>query len=259
THVAIEPNRLLVTAQGTVAHADRAFATTIDSWSVNGKTLYANATAAKVPAALGGTVLSVLGLNDAAVMTGGAVQHKATNALPNWLQALVTQVAQQVQQTTTTITQTVTSTTSAVTSLLGSAPPAVQKTVTTSTNTVTSTVDAITAAIVSDLPSYLVSYTPQAFWKAYDVGSTPSGARTPIAIFGAGDMTSVLSDLRTEEKADHLPQVGVTVDYVGLKGPENGADEWDMDTQFSTGMAGGVSHLYIYSATTLTDSDLALA
>src|SRR5581483_9983123 len=114
THVAIEPNRLLVTAQGTVAHADKAFATTIDSWSVNGKTLYANATAAKLPAALGGTVLSVLGLNDAAVMAGGAVQHKATNALPNWLQALVTQVAQQVQQTTTTITQTVTSTTSAV-------------------------------------------------------------------------------------------------------------------------------------------------
>jgi len=35
-------------------------------------------------------------------------------------------------------------------------------------------------------------------------------------------------------------------------------DEWDMDTQFSTGMAGGVSRLYLYDTTSLTDADVTL-
>jgi hypothetical protein len=72
-------------------------------------------------------------------------------------------------------------------------------------------------------------------------------------------MSGVVQDLRTEEKADKLPQVPVTLVYTGLRSPAEASDEWDMDTQFSTGMAGGVAHLYVYSATTLTDSDLALA
>ncbi len=109
------------------------------------------------------------------------------------------------------------------------------------------------------IPNYLMSYTPQGFWKAYDATTAPTGARTPIAIFAEGDLTGTLSDLRTEETADGLAKVPVTVVKVGLSSPDTaGADEWDMDTQFSTGMAGGVSRLYLYDTTSLTDADITL-
>jgi subtilase family serine protease len=188
TNVQATSNNLFVTGNATAAQADTAFNTTLQSWSVKGNTLYANSTAAQVPSNLGDTVLSVLGLNNAAVMHGGT---QPSDTVPN----------------------------------------------------------------------YLESYTPEGFWKAYDAGSTPTGSKTAVAIFGSGDMTSVVQDLRTEEAADKLPQVPETTVYSGIVSPQVGddPDEWDMDTQFSTGMAGGVSKLYIYSSTTLTDSDLALS
>ncbi len=46
---------------------------------------------------------------------------------------------------------------------------------------------------------------------------------------------------------------------VGLASPDtSGVDEFDMDTQYSTGMADTVSTLYIYTTTSLSDSDVAL-
>jgi hypothetical protein len=250
TNVSITTNRLFVTANATAAQAETAFDTSLLSYNVNGTTMFANSTAAQVPSTLGSSVLSVLGLNDAATMSGN-VQKKTASTLPDWLQGLVSQVQTTAGQTTTTVTKT-------VGGLLGGV---VQKTVTSTTQQVTTTVSDVLAQLLGQIPSYLVSYTPQGFWKAYDATSTAPGTRTPIAIFGSGDMTSVISDLRTEEKADHLAQVPVSVVYTGLVTPQVGddPDEWDMDTQFSTGMAGGASRLYIYSASTLTDSDLALA
>ena len=95
---------------------------------------------------------------------------------------------------------------------------------------------------------------------AYDVGSTPTGSKTPIAIFAEGDVTGVISDLRLAETANALPQVPVKVETVGLASPDtSGADEFDMDTQYSSGMASTVSTLYIYAATSMSDSDLALS
>jgi subtilase family serine protease len=74
-----------------------------------------------------------------------------------------------------------------------------------------------------------------------------------------GDVSGVITDLRTAEKAFGLPQVPVTVVQVGLASPDtSGADEWDLDTQYSSGMAGYLKRLYIYATTSLTDSDLAL-
>src|SRR5581483_6018860 len=185
-HVAITSNRLFVTGTATAAQAERAFDTKLETWTVKGRTLFANATAARVPTALGKVVLSVLGLNDAATL----------NAKP----------------------------------------------------------------ADTSVPNYPATYNPQGFWKAYDVGKTATGANASIAIFGAGDMAPVVKDLRAEEKANKLPQVAETTVYTGPVTPQNGnADEWDMDTQYSTGMAGTVRRLYIYSASSLTDSDIALA
>jgi subtilase family serine protease len=102
-------------------------------------------------------------------------------------------------------------------------------------------------------------YSPQNFWTAYDVGSTPTGSRTTIAIFAEGDLTQVLIDLRVAESVNHLPQVPVQVVQVGLPSPDTaGQGEWDIDTQNSTGMAGSVSKLLIYDTTSMSDSDIAL-
>jgi pseudomonalisin len=108
-------------------------------------------------------------------------------------------------------------------------------------------------------PQYLVSYGPRDFWKAYDATKAPTGAKTAIAIFAEGDLSGVVKDLRTEEAAYSLPQVPYSIVQVGLASPDtSGADEWDLDTQYSTGMADTVAHLYIYDTTSLTDSDIAL-
>ncbi len=64
TGVSASPNRLLVTATATVAQAEQAFDTTISTYSLSGKTVYANTATASVPAALQGDVAAVLGLSD---------------------------------------------------------------------------------------------------------------------------------------------------------------------------------------------------
>ncbi len=115
------------------------------------------------------------------------------------------------------------------------------------------------------------SYTPQEYQIAYDA-ACPSdntscaakgfstGSTTPVGIIAEGDLTQVVTDLRTYEKTYDLPQVPVTVVNAGIASSDtSGADEWDLDSQTSTGIAQQVSHLYFYVATSLTDSDIATA
>lgn len=188
TNIAVEPNHLLVSADGTVAQANAAFHTNIEMFNQFGAQVYGNTAAAQVPQALGGTVAAVLGLN-----TIG--QMKPTMVTRNQV----------------------------------------------------------------SVPNYAVSYNPQDFWKIYGASAVPTAKNATIAIMAEGDLTQVLVDLRTAEKAFGLPQVPYTVVQVGVASPDtSGADEWDLDTQYSTGMAGTVKHLYIYDTTSLTDSDLAL-
>ncbi|MGA8618719.1 MAG: S53 family peptidase [Candidatus Sulfotelmatobacter sp.] len=184
-NVQIEPNNLMIAADGTAGAVRQAFNTQLQSYLVNGVSVYANLTTAQVPQNLRGTVAAVLGLNNAAVMT-----------MP--------------------------------------------------THSVS-------------IPNYPAAYRPMNLWIAYDVGSTPTGSKTPIAIFAEGNVTGVISDLRLAETNNKLPQVPVTVVQVGLASPDvSGADEFDMDTQYSSGLADNVSRLYIYATTSLSDSDVAL-
>jgi pseudomonalisin len=111
------------------------------------------------------------------------------------------------------------------------------------------------------------SHTPGSYWapqfqQAYDAGSK-NGRQTPIAIMMEGDLTQVVKDLRQYEAdtTDNgtLAKVGVSVVPVGIHSSDTaGLVEWDMDSQTSTGLAGSVSHLYLYDATSLTDGDVAL-
>jgi pseudomonalisin len=102
-------------------------------------------------------------------------------------------------------------------------------------------------------------YTPRNFWTAYDVGATPTGNATTIAIFAEGDLTQVIKDLRVAESVNQLAQVPVQIVQVGIASTDtSGQDEWDLDTQMSSGMAGTVHKLVIYDTTSLSDSDVAL-
>jgi subtilase family serine protease len=64
TNVSASGNGLLVTGTGSVAQAEKAFNTSISTYDLNGKTVYANTAAASVPASLANDVTAVLGLSD---------------------------------------------------------------------------------------------------------------------------------------------------------------------------------------------------
>jgi subtilase family serine protease len=178
----------MVTAAGTAAQVEKAFDTTLDVFAVRGDTahpVYANMTAASVPASLGGDVSAVLGLNDFHM-----------SARP---------------QVTTPKTP-------------------------------------------------LTGYFPKEFQTVYGAAGTPTGTKTTIAVMAEGDLKPVIASLRYAEAQQKLPQVPVTVVHTGpATSDTSGADEWDLDTQVSTGMAQTVKHLYLYDMPTLTDADLAHA
>jgi subtilase family serine protease len=187
-NIVVEPNNLLVSADGTIAKANAAFNTSIAEFNQYGETVYGNVKAAQVPLALNGIVGAVLGLNSIGKMKSTLVSR--------------TQVA---------------------------------------------------------TPTYAVSYNPQDFWKIYGVGSTPAASNATVAVMAEGNVTQVIKDLRVAEATFKLPQVPVSVVQTGIASPDTaGLDEWDMDTQYATGMAGTVKRLYLYAATSMTDSDIAL-
>ncbi len=108
-------------------------------------------------------------------------------------------------------------------------------------------------------PQYLVSYSPKQFQAIYNASDTPAACCTVIGLITEGNMAPVISDLRIAEAAFGLPQSPVGVVTVGLASPDvSGQDEWDLDSQYSTGMANSVKELLFYTATSLTDSDLTL-
>jgi len=157
TNVSAEPNDLLISADGTAAAAEAAFNTSLSSFSVGGATVFANTAPAYVPTSLGGTVVAVLGLNNAAKM---AATPKMTGCYVGGT---------------------------------GSAP------------------------------CVRLDYDPATFWKTYDVGTTPTGSKTTVAVMAEGDVSQTVADLRTAESAWKLPQVPVSVVQVGLPSPDTAA------------------------------------
>lgn len=187
SNISVEPNRLFITATGTVAQIESAFSTKLARFNQKGKQLFVNTAPAQVPQALSGIVLAVLGLNN-------------------------------VQATTP------------VTACTLTAPTCVR-----------------------------TSYDPQTYWRAYNANPAGKATETSIAVMAEGDVSGVTPDLRAFEAAMHLAPAMVTIVPVGLASIDTaGADEWDLDTQYTTGMAGKVKTLYIYDTTSLTDQDTTL-
>lgn len=186
TDVQVAPNRLQVTATGTVGAAQRAFHTSLSRFSQWGRTVTANTLPAQVPASLGGTVSAVLGLDDLQV----GLPHRTAD---------------------------------------------------------------------STTPS-LAGFYPKQFQTVYDAAGTKTGSATAIAVIAEGDLTSTIKDLRLAEQKQGLPQVPVTVVKTGPASTDtSGADEWDLDTQSSTGLAQTVRRLFVYDATSLSNADLSSA
>jgi subtilase family serine protease len=191
TGVQASSNNLMVSANGTAAQAQKAFDTSLNSFSLNGKNVYANTTPAFVPQSLGGIVLSVLGLNNAARVASSPTACFPVDPAP-------------------------------------SGTPCVR------------------------------DFDAHAIQTFYDAGTAPQATNTTVAVMAEGNVSQTVTDLRYEEQQLGLPQVPVNVVKVGLSSPDTaGLDEWDLDTQSSTGIAGSVKALYIYDTTSLTDSDIA--
>ncbi len=105
----------------------------------------------------------------------------------------------------------------------------------------------------------LNGFHPPEYAKIYDAAGVPTGSKTSTAVFAEGDLTQVEKDLRQEEAADGLPAVPYSVVPVGFGSPDvSGLDEWDLDTQSSSGIAGNVQHLYVYDVGSLSDADVGL-
>lgn len=83
SNVTVSANHLLVSADGTAANAQKAFNTSLASFSNGGKTVFANTTPALVPSSLGGIAIAVLGLNDAARMASGPTACFPTDPAPS--------------------------------------------------------------------------------------------------------------------------------------------------------------------------------
>jgi subtilase family serine protease len=104
----------------------------------------------------------------------------------------------------------------------------------------------------------LRDYGPQEMQTFYDAGTTPTGSQTTVAVMAEGNVSQAAADLRYAESQNGLPQVPTTIVQVGLASSDtSGLDEWDLDSQASTGIAGSVKRLYFYATTSLTDSDVA--
>jgi pseudomonalisin len=103
-------------------------------------------------------------------------------------------------------------------------------------------------------------YGPTQYQVAYDAPATTNlGRNTSVAVMAEGDVKQVVKDLRAAETFWALPKVKYATVAVGIPSSDtSGVDEWDLDTQISSGVAGRVAELYVYDTTSLSDSDITL-
>ncbi len=102
------------------------------------------------------------------------------------------------------------------------------------------------------------SYGPQDLWSLYNAPSSATGAGQSVAIITEGDVSQPKADLVTFEHQFGLPVVPWNTVQVGPQTSDTaGNDEWDLDSQYSTGLAPNVSALYDYNGGSLSNTDIA--
>jgi pseudomonalisin len=104
------------------------------------------------------------------------------------------------------------------------------------------------------------SYGPEDFWSLYDAPSSETGAGQEVSVIAEGDLSAVRTDLVDFEGDYDLPKVKFNEIDLGPPSTDtSGSDEYDLDTQYSTGMAPGVSQVNVYDAASLADTDTVTA
>jgi Pro-kumamolisin, activation domain len=251
-----------VLAQGTVAQLDKRFAVTIGQYRVGKNRFLANNRPPSVPVNL--PIVGVLGLDtfhqmSLASLTGKRLANvPAADAVKAGRAAIARQAAASPIPTSTAATKLV--------KTVGGVKIAVP--------------GAATAAKTEQSGTQL-EFTPQDVWGLEDdpgasALTNSDGTSDPatlehsnvalgqgqvIGIFGEGETSSVVAQLRLFEQAEGLPKVPVrTIQTEGQPdsayGDNTGAIEWYLDSQSSTGMAPDVSELKFYFAKSLYDMDI---
>jgi pseudomonalisin len=101
------------------------------------------------------------------------------------------------------------------------------------------------------------SYGPKDLASLYHAPSAATGSGQHVAVIAEGDLTQPRKDLVTFESKFGLPQVPWNQIQVGSASSDTaGSDEWDLDTQYSTGMAPDVSQLDVYDGASLSNDDI---
>jgi pseudomonalisin len=101
-------------------------------------------------------------------------------------------------------------------------------------------------------------YGPQDLWSLYNAPASATGSGQAVAIITEGDVSKPKADLVTFENQFGLPVVPWNTVQVGPQTTDTaGNDEWDLDSQYSTGLAPNVSALYDYNGGSLSNDDIA--
>lgn len=102
---------------------------------------------------------------------------------------------------------------------------------------------------------------PSDLWGVYDMPANDLGQGQAAGMFGEGDPSATITNLRLFEQHYGLPKVPVRV-VLAEGGPASaygdnaGNIEWYLDTQAITGMAPNLSRLDLYFARSLFDADV---
>jgi pseudomonalisin len=105
--------------------------------------------------------------------------------------------------------------------------------------------------------NFPAEYGPKDIAALYDAPAAQTGAGQRVAVIAEGDVSGPKADLATFESKFGLPAVPWTTIGVGTPSTDtSGDDEWDLDTQYSTGLAPDVSHLDVYDGPSLADADI---
>jgi subtilase family serine protease len=219
----VSANRTLVRLTGSAAKVGKAFGTRLKTFKApNGAAFFAPAHAAKVPARL--QAISVLGLSN----LGRTVVN------PPWMKSGKPTAAP-----------------------LPGVPALPKLPVPVPTIVPPLPHVRIPTAHASQATDFPRSYGPQELAALYNAPAGQTGAGQSLAVIAQGDVSGPQADPATFETQNGLPHVNWHQVNVGTPSDDASGDgEWDLDTQYSTGMAPGVSDLYVYVGSTLSNDDI---
>src|SRR6185437_11862205 len=105
--------------------------------------------------------------------------------------------------------------------------------------------------------SFPASYGPQELSSLYGATASQTGAGQTVSVIAEAEQKKPKADLAKFESHFGLP--AVTWNQINVGAPSNdteGDDEWDLDTQYSTGFAPGVKQVNVYVGSSLENEDI---